>query len=342
MTRTLTWTFGIRDTYNSNPLNPHDAVARLAGSFDSISHDVNQPLNQVDPDAARERFSPRRRSRSCSREPPSPGRSRRTRCCAAGSACSATSCRAASPIWWARILPTRRPFRAGCWAPWAERRSRRECRTAPSMRPSPRISYSTPASRKASFPAPRRWPIRTPACRRFRSPPFPDGKLHAPYFMQWSFALEHQIGNTLNLRAQYVGTRAVNQPYETQVNGYQTVCAGLLRAVPLRAARRSALRAGHAIEHRREQPLQRPSVDGREAARRTACRSRPTTPGATAWTRSRTADSCRSPRARFFRRCRAIWAANTAPAITTCGTTSRRSTFISCRSNSGTACWRGR
>ena len=45
LTRKLTWTFGIRDTYNSNPLNPHDAVARLAGSFDSISHDVNQPLD---------------------------------------------------------------------------------------------------------------------------------------------------------------------------------------------------------------------------------------------------------------------------------------------------------
>jgi hypothetical protein len=39
----------------------------------------------------------------------------------------------------------------------------------------------------------------------------------------------------------------------------------------------------------------------------------------------------------FFRRCRASWAANTAPAITTCATTSRRSTFISCRSNSGIA-----
>ena len=48
LTRTLTWTFGIRDTYNSNPLNPHDAVARLAGSFDSISHDVNQPLEPGD------------------------------------------------------------------------------------------------------------------------------------------------------------------------------------------------------------------------------------------------------------------------------------------------------
>ncbi len=47
ITRTLTWTFGLRDTYNSNPRNPHNAVARLAASFDSISHDVNQPLNQV-------------------------------------------------------------------------------------------------------------------------------------------------------------------------------------------------------------------------------------------------------------------------------------------------------
>ena len=46
----LTWTFGLRDTDNSNPLNPHYQVARLDGSFYSIAHDVNQPLNQVNPD----------------------------------------------------------------------------------------------------------------------------------------------------------------------------------------------------------------------------------------------------------------------------------------------------
>jgi hypothetical protein len=60
----------------------------------------------------------------------------------------------------------------------------------------------------------------------------PDGKLHAPYFMQWSFAVERQIGATVNLRAQYVGTRAVNQPYQTQVNGYQTVCPGCFAPFP--------------------------------------------------------------------------------------------------------------
>jgi hypothetical protein len=60
----------------------------------------------------------------------------------------------------------------------------------------------------------------------------PDGKLRAPYFMQWSFAVERQAGNSVSLRAQYVGTRAVNQPYTTEVNGYQTVCAGCFAPFP--------------------------------------------------------------------------------------------------------------
>src|SRR5271165_1516958 len=45
VTSKLTWTFGLRDTFNSNPLNPHNQIARLDGSFASISHNVNQPLN---------------------------------------------------------------------------------------------------------------------------------------------------------------------------------------------------------------------------------------------------------------------------------------------------------
>src|SRR6266852_6330657 len=45
-------------------------------------------------------------------------------------------------------------------------------------------------------------------------------------------ALDAEGGNALNLRAQYVGTRAVNQPYETQVNGYQTVCDGCFAPFP--------------------------------------------------------------------------------------------------------------
>ena len=44
--------------------------------------------------------------------------------------------------------------------------------------------------------------------------------------------MERQIGSTMSLRAQYVGTRAVNQPYTTQVNGYQSVCSGCFAPFP--------------------------------------------------------------------------------------------------------------
>jgi hypothetical protein len=60
----------------------------------------------------------------------------------------------------------------------------------------------------------------------------PDGKLHAPYFMEWSLGIEQQLGNTGSFKAQYVGTRAVDQPYLTQVNGYQTVCNGCFAPFP--------------------------------------------------------------------------------------------------------------
>ncbi len=232
VTRTLTWTFGIRDTYNSNPLNPHNAVARLAGSFDSISHDVNQPLSQVIRTQQGDDFR-----RHAGRDPAAENRHRLADRAAHGaaqrvSACSATSCRAAWSISWARILPTRRPFRAVCWARWEEWRLRREFPTARSMRPRRRISSSIPASRKGNSPAPRALAKPNSCLPPISITAVPDGKLHAPYFMQWSLGVEHQIGNALNLRAQYVGTRAVNQPYETQVNGYQTVCEGCFAPFP--------------------------------------------------------------------------------------------------------------
>jgi len=47
ITRSLTWTFGLRSTYNSNPRNPHGAIARLRGPFAAISHDANQPLSDA-------------------------------------------------------------------------------------------------------------------------------------------------------------------------------------------------------------------------------------------------------------------------------------------------------
>ena len=45
VTPKLTWTFGLRDTLNSNPYSPHHEIARLSGAFNSVNHELNQPLN---------------------------------------------------------------------------------------------------------------------------------------------------------------------------------------------------------------------------------------------------------------------------------------------------------
>ena len=68
----------------------------------------------------------------------------------------------------------------------------------------------------------------------------PDGKLHAPYFMEWSLGIEHQFGSTASLRAQYVGTRAVNQPYLTAGERLSNRLPGMLCSISVPRTRRPA------------------------------------------------------------------------------------------------------
>ena len=209
VTRNLTWTFGMRDTYNSNPLNPHDAVARLAGSFDSISHDVNQPLNQAIQTRLGDDFCLRRPWPSCNRERRSPGRSRRTRYCAAGFGLfsdllpgSVADLVGANP-------PYSKTFQGGLLGTSAERQSRREFRTAPSTRPcAANQSFHRRLRSRASFPARRRWRIRTLACRRFRSPQFPTASSTRLTSCNGASRVEHQIGNATSICARSTWARA--------------------------------------------------------------------------------------------------------------------------------------
>jgi hypothetical protein len=243
VTRTLTWTFGLRDTLNSNPLNPHDQVARLSGSFYSISHDVNQPLNaaiqthlgnlfsstpvailqprmavawQLEPKSVlRAGFGifsdilPGSVADLVGANPPydktfqggllgtvgkagSAGCDPRFGCIAIAPGVANSAVDA--------IVAANQTFRAGF--------------------PQSQLSCASPQANPASCLS----PVAITA--------IPDGKLHAPYFMEWSLGMEHQFGTTASLKAQYVGTRAVNQPYSTQVNGYQTVCQGCFAPFP--------------------------------------------------------------------------------------------------------------
>jgi hypothetical protein len=230
-TRKLTWTFGIRDTFNSNPLNPHNQIARLRGSFDSISHDVNQPLNAAIETGLGNVFSS------------TPLAILQPRTAVAWQFESKSVLRAGFGIF-SDILPGSIADVVGVNPPYVKTFQGGLLGTvggtaiAPGI-PNSAVDAAVAANQAFSLGFPQGLlscasPQANPATCL---PPValtavPDGKLHAPYFMEWSLGLEHELGTTGSIHAQYVGTRAVNEPYLTQVNGYQTVCDGCFAPFP--------------------------------------------------------------------------------------------------------------
>lgn len=61
---------------------------------------------------------------------------------------------------------------------------------------------------------------------------FPSGTLKTPYYYQYNFGIEKQIGSSGDLRIDFVGTRGLHEPYQVQLNGYQTVCDGCFAPFP--------------------------------------------------------------------------------------------------------------
>ena len=231
ITRKLTWTIGIRDTLNTNPLNPHSKIARLQGSFDSISHDLTQPLNEAIQTHIGHLFD----STALAILQP--------RTALAWQFAPNAVLRTGFGIF-SDILPGSIADVIGMNPPYVRRFQGGLLGTVGGIAIAPGVPGSaidaTAAANQAfgegfaqgwlSCASPQASPA---ACL----PPVaitavPSGELHAPYFMQWSLGIEHQFGSTSSVRAQYVGTRAVNQPYLTQVNGYQTVCEGCFAPFP--------------------------------------------------------------------------------------------------------------
>ena len=193
---------------------------------------MNQPLNAAIHTGLGNLFCFHAACDFAAAEPPSHGNSRPNPFFARASVSSATFCRAASPTSSETNPPYVQTFQGGlAWHGWWDDHGARSAGQAldavvAAHKPSPRV-----LPRAAFLCVPAREP-------RNCLPPVnitavPNGKLHAPYFMQWSLGLEHQFGQAASVHAQYVGTRAVNQPYLTQVNGYQTVCEGALLLFPI-------------------------------------------------------------------------------------------------------------
>jgi Carboxypeptidase regulatory-like domain len=223
ITKKLTWTIGLRDSFNSNPLNPHDQIARLGGSFDSISHNVNQPLSDAIQTHLGNLFSS------------TPLAILQPRTAIAWQVEPKTVVRSGFGLF-SDILPGTVADQIGMNPPYVQTFQGGLLGTVGGTAIAPgvlnsAVDASVAANQRFSSgfaqgqlscasalanPASCLFPVAITAV--------PGGELHAPYFMQWSLGIEHQIGTTGSVQAQYVGTRAVNQPYLTQVNGYQTVC----------------------------------------------------------------------------------------------------------------------
>ena len=228
-TRKLTWTFGLRDTLNSNPLNPHEQVARLRGSFNSISHDVNQPLNAAIQTGLGNLFSS------------TPIAILQPRTAIAWQFEPKSVLRTGFGLF-SDILPGSVADLIGANPPYDKMFQGGLLGTVGGTAIAPNVPNSAvDATVAANQIFSSGFPQSLLSCAKANPitclPPVaitavPDGKLHAPYFMEWSLGVEHQFGTTASLKAQYVGTRAVNQPYSTQVNGYQTVCQGCFAPFP--------------------------------------------------------------------------------------------------------------
>ena len=231
LTPKLTWTMGLRDTFNSNPLNPHLQIGRLSGAFEAIPHDVNQPLNAAIQSNLGNLFAS------------TPFAILQPRAAIAWQFKKNSVLRAGFGVF-SDLLPGSiadliannppyvRTFQGGLLG------TAGGTAIAPGV---PNSAIDAVVAANASFASGFSQgqiscasPLATPAACLLpvAITAVPSGTLHAPYFMQWSLGLEHQIGTTASVKAQYVGTRAVDQPYLMQVNGYQTVCQGCFAPFP--------------------------------------------------------------------------------------------------------------
>jgi hypothetical protein len=231
LSKKLTWTFGIRDTFNSNPLNPHEQIARLRGSFASIAHDVNQPLNTAIQTGLGHVFSS------------TPLAILQPRTALVWQFEPKSVLRVGFGLF-SDILPGSIADIVGVNPPYVKSFQGGLLGTVGGTAIAPGVPNSAvDATVTANQTFTSGFSLDQLSCASAQAnhatclPPvaitaIPNSELHAPYFMEWSLGLEHQLGSTGSIHAQYVGTRALNQPYLTQVNGYQTVCTGCFAPFP--------------------------------------------------------------------------------------------------------------
>ena len=231
-TARATFTAGLRATWNTNPVNQQRLFARPAGSFLDLSHDTSQPLDQAIRYQACATFFPPRRLLVW-----------QPRVSVAYQIAQGTVVHAGFGVF-NDIIPAQIADLAATNAPYAptfvggiggqvggvaiapgvaEQRGRCNRQRQPAVPVGLQL-------RRAALRGHRRGRAGMPAGRQ---PEYlSQGTLKTPYYYQYNFGIEQQVGAHGAARIDYVGTRGLHEPFQVELNGYQTVCAGCFAPYP--------------------------------------------------------------------------------------------------------------
>jgi len=224
-TERVTLTAGARSTWNTNPVNLQRLFARPAGSFLDLTHEIGQPLDQVIQTRVRGLF------------PATPLLVWQPRVSAAYEVTHGTVVHAGFGVF-NDIIPAQIADLAATNAPYAPTFVGGIGGQVGGLAIAPNVSGSAvdaTANAEQSFEgvfSAAGAPCSGIAAGAATCPlavglnTFSSGTLKTPYYYQYSFGIERQAGPRGAVRVDYVGTRGVHEPYQVQLNGYQTVCAG--------------------------------------------------------------------------------------------------------------------
>jgi hypothetical protein len=210
------WTFiaGLRATWNTDPVNQHGLFARPEGSFLDMTHDPTQPLSQAIETNVRNLF------------PATPLFSWQPRASAAYKLSQTMALHAGGGVF-NDIIPAQIADLGATNPPYAPvfvggiNGQVGGVGIAPGV---PNSAVDATAQANHTFQTAFRANATSPLAVNLNT--FPSGTLKTPYFLEWSLGVERELGERGSLRVDYVGTRAVQEPYQVQLNGYQTVCSG--------------------------------------------------------------------------------------------------------------------
>lgn len=235
-TSRATFIFGVRTTWNTDPVNRQHLFARPAGSFLDLSHSVKQPLNQAIQTGVQSLF------------PSTPVLVWQPRVSLAYQIAPETVIHLGFGVF-NDIIPAQIADLAATNAPYAPTFVGGIGGQVGGLAIAPSTSNGVVANSAADAASAANRQFQTlfstggPPCASLAPGghtcslavslnTFPTGTLKTPYYYQYNFGIEQKLNAHGAVRIGYVGTRGLHEPFQVGLNGYQTVCAGCFAPYP--------------------------------------------------------------------------------------------------------------